>query len=80
MYLIRYLRGLYESYVKTFGDQDCEILENGGEEENIVTTDGKTISKNEQYLIKKLRSSNVSLEKVDEYLDKLKGDIYQEKE
>ena len=45
-----------------------------------MTLDGRTISKNEQYLIKKLRASHISLDRIDMYLVKLKGDDYKEDE
>ena len=45
-----------------------------------MTADGKTISKNEQYLIKKLRASSISIDRIDLYLVKLKGDDYQEED
>lgn len=45
-----------------------------------MTLDGRTISKNEQYLIKKLRASRISVERIDQYLVKLKGDDYKEED
>ena len=60
-YLINYLKSLYEKHIQ----EEARNLEENkvGEEINV--------GKNDKYLITKLKSYNITLEKMDEYLRKL---------
>jgi hypothetical protein len=50
----------------------ASIIENTpNDADELITPDGRAISKNEQYLLKKLRSSSIDVQRMDNYLEKL---------
>ncbi|CDW89742.1 myb-like dna-binding domain protein [Stylonychia lemnae] len=70
IYLISYLRGLLQKQID-YERQQSVIEEFKGRDTNLAF---QNVGSNDKYLINKLRSYNITLEKIDQYLVKLRQD------
>lgn len=74
IYLINYLRNLLANSISSVGTSNEESKMSG------INNFGDSVGKNDKYLITKLKSYNITLDKIDSYLYKLRNESSAENE